>query len=69
MSSSNGTLTELERVKLENFVLRNNALQQQLQANLMARTTYIEEVVAAHPGYEWDEAMGLIQKEEPVSAE
>lgn len=59
MNSNPAELTELEQVKLENFALRNNALQQQLQANLAARAAFIKQVEAAHPGYQWDETKGL----------
>lgn len=58
--SSNGTLTELERVKLENFALKHNAMQQQVQMNITARLAFIQEIVSAHPGYEWDESRGLV---------
>ena len=61
--SSNGTLSELERVKMENFGLKHNALQQQLQANLGARAAFIDELVAAHPGYVWNEQHGLVLSE------
>lgn len=61
--SNNGTLTELERVKLENFVLKHNAIQQQLQINLAARAAFIQEIEAAHPGYGWDDTQGLVPKE------
>ena len=61
--SNNGTLTEMERLKLENFGLKHNAIQQQLQTNLAQRMAFIQEILAAHPGYEWDETQGLVPKE------
>lgn len=60
MNFNNGTLTELERLKLENFALKHNAVQQQLQTNLAARSAFIQEMEAAHPGYRWDEQNGLV---------
>ena len=63
---TNGELTELERVKMENFALRNNALQQQLQVNLAQRIAFIQEIEAAHPGYKWDEQQGLVTAPPPA---
>lgn len=57
---TNGELTELERVKLENFALKHNTLQQQLQMNLAERAAYIRGIETAHPGYQWDEQQGLV---------
>lgn len=56
-------LTEMEQVKLENFVLRHNSLQQQLQNNLAARAAFIAEIEANRPGYRWDEQKGLVLAE------
>ena len=64
MSGSNGTLNELERVRLENFALKHNAIQQQLQINLAERNAFIRQIEAAHPGYLWREDQGLV-KDEP----
>jgi hypothetical protein len=60
MENGKAELTELERVKLENFALKHNALQQQLQANLQARLALITQIEAAHPGYQWNEQQGLV---------
>jgi hypothetical protein len=65
MDSGTAELTELERVKMENFALKHNSLQQQLNANLAQRQAYIEQIEAAHPGHRWDEPRGLVKKEEP----
>lgn len=59
-------LTELERVKLENFALKHTALQQQVQANLIARAGFIQQIEAAHPGYRWNDQSGLV-KEGPTA--
>jgi hypothetical protein len=56
-------LTELERVKLENFALKHNAMQQQINLNMAERTAYIKQVEAAHPGWVWNEAKGLVPVE------
>jgi hypothetical protein len=53
-------LTELERVKMENFTLKHNALQQQLQINLAERNAFIRQIVEAHPGCAWEESRGLV---------
>ena len=55
-------LTELERVKMENYALKPNSLQQQLQGNLIERAAFIRQIEAAHPGYQWDEQGGLVGK-------
>ena len=55
-----GQLSELEQVKLENFALKHNALQQQVSANLAERAAYIRQVEAAHPGYKWEDQQGLV---------
>lgn len=60
---TNGTLTELERTKLENFALKHNALQQQMQMILAERAAYIRIVEEAHPGHRWDEQQGLVSAE------
>jgi hypothetical protein len=50
----------MERLKLENFALKHNVMQQQLQANIAARAAFLREMEAAHPGYRWDEQNGLV---------
>jgi len=56
--SDNGhaEMTEFERVKLENFALRHNAMQNQLSINMQARGAFIRELETAHPGYRWEES-------------
>jgi hypothetical protein len=58
-------VTELERVKLENYALKHNNLQRQLQDNLAERAAFIKEVEAAHPALRWDDQRGFVSKEEP----
>ena len=58
MNNGTAQLTELEATKLENFALKHTSLQQSIRENLAARNQYIEQVVAAHPGYEWQENKG-----------
>ena len=61
----NGSLTEVELLRLENFALKHANLQQAIQQNLAARTKYIQGVEAAHPGYQWNEPSGgLVRMEE-----
>ena len=57
-------ISELERVKLENFALKHNSLQRQLNDNLAERTAYIKEVAAAHPTLRWDDQRGFVKKDE-----
>lgn len=57
-------ISELERVKLENFALKHNSLQRQLNDNLAERTAYIKEVAAAHPTLQWDDQRGFVKKDE-----
>lgn len=58
--ASNPELTELERTKLENFALKHNLVQAQLQRIVDERTAYIRQVEEAHPGCKWDEQKGLV---------
>ena len=57
-------LTELERIKLENYALKIAFMQQQLQQIGLERATYIREVEANHPGYVWREQQGLVSEED-----
>jgi hypothetical protein len=57
-------MNELERLRMENFALRINLLQQQLQQTARERMAFIETLEREHPGYEWDEQRGFVQKEE-----
>ena len=56
-------LSELERVKMENNTLRMVLLQQQLQQVQNERHMLIYQMEATHPGYEWRENYGLVEKE------
>jgi hypothetical protein len=60
-----GTMTELELAKLENFALKHANMQQAINANLAARNAYIREVEAAHPGYTFSEQTGQLVKAAP----
>lgn len=69
MNNGKEELTELERVKMENFALKHNALEQQRQANLQARTAFVQQIEAAHPGYKWDEQKGLVAATPAIAEE
>lgn len=58
--ASTPELSELERTKLENFALKHNLVQQQLQRIVDERAAYIRLVEEAHPGCKWDEQKGLV---------
>lgn len=57
------TMTEMERLQMENYALRHNLLQQQMQQVIAERTGYIKKLEAEHPGYAWDERQGLIPRQ------
>jgi hypothetical protein len=57
-------MTEVERLKMENLNLKRFALEVQMQQVNAARLNLIAELEIAHPGYEWDEQRGFVQKEE-----
>lgn len=56
-------LTEIERLRLENYALKFNALQTQLQQVAAERRAYILKVESDHPGYMWDEIRGLVSND------
>lgn len=56
-------LTELERVKMENFNLRAVFVQQQMQQIQVERATFIHQLEDSHPGYKWSDAEGLVRDE------
>jgi hypothetical protein len=62
----NGTLTELEFTKLENYALRDAGLRQAQQANLAERARYIARIEAAHPGYSFSEQAGQLVSNGPA---
>ena len=57
-------LTELERTKLENYTLKIMLMQNQVQQLTNERLTFIRQIEEDHPGFEWNEAEGLVPKEE-----
>lgn len=57
-------LTELERLKMENFTLRIVVMQQQLQQAQTERAVFIAKLEQAYPGMEWDEQRGLVRRDE-----
>ena len=68
MENGKPELTELERLKLENFALKHNAMQQQIQANLAERAAFIQRIEEAHPGFAWNEKEGLVAVAVPPSS-
>lgn len=64
--NDNSKLTEVEQLKLENFNLKHNILNTQVQSNWAARAAFIKQVEADHPGYSWDDTKGLIEKPDNV---
>jgi hypothetical protein len=66
MQNGSATLTELEITKLENFGLRHSNLEQARQANLTARSQYIRQIEAAHPGYSFSEQTGQLVSNGPA---
>jgi hypothetical protein len=59
---SSGELTELERTKLENYALKHNLVQQQLQRIVVERTEYVKQIEENHSGYKWDEQTASLVK-------
>ena len=55
-------LTELERVKMENFALRIMFMQQQLQQMQIERANFIHHLEDKYIGYKWSEAEGLVRE-------
>jgi hypothetical protein len=62
-------LTEMERLKLENMTLRMMFLQQQTQQLQAERASLISKIEETHPGSEWREGYGLVEKEEETERE
>lgn len=63
MTNGTAELSELERLKLENYALKYNMLQTQLQQIAAERQAYLRQLVADHPGYVWNEAQGVLAAE------
>jgi hypothetical protein len=61
-------LSELERVKMENYTLRVLYMEQQVQQVRAERAAFVVQIENDHPGYEWSEGHGLVEKEELESA-
>lgn len=61
-------ISELERVKLENYALKHNSLQRQLQDNLAERAAFIKQIVDTHPALRWDDTRGFVSKDERPAA-
>jgi len=58
-------LTEVERLKMENYNLRIHILQQQTQQTINERQSLVRSIELEHPGFEWDEQHGrLVDKED-----
>lgn len=57
-------LTELERMKLENYALKHNLVQQQLQRIVDERTAYIRQIEEDHHGFAWDEQKGCLTQKQ-----
>lgn len=57
-------LTEMERLKMENYALKVHMVQQQFQQLQMERAAFIHQLEKNHPGYEWREQEGLVRAEE-----
>lgn len=53
-------LTEVERLKMENYNLRIHILQQQMQQMMNERQILIRNIELEHPGFEWDEQHGRL---------
>jgi hypothetical protein len=64
-----GQLTELELTKLENFSLKHTGLQQAIRENLAMRTQYIQQIIAAHPGYTFSEQTGQLVSNGPAQTQ
>lgn len=62
-------LSEIERLKMENFALKHNMLQSQLALITTERQAFIKSLEETHPGYYWDEQKGLspIDKVEQIN--
>lgn len=54
----NAELTELERVKMENFALRFHVSQQQMTQVQNDRAAFIQQMTAARPGFYWKDPEG-----------
>jgi hypothetical protein len=62
-------LTETERLKLENFALRQFALEMQLRQNAIDRAIFLHHIEEKHPGWRWQDPEGLVAKEDEPETE
>jgi hypothetical protein len=62
-------LTETERLKLENFALRQFALETQLRQNTIDRVFFLRSIEEKHPGWRWQDPEGLVEKEDEPETE
>lgn len=67
---TNGTieLTEIERLKMENYALKFNMLQSQINTIVAERAAFIKVIEADHPGYVWTDQNGLVAQGIAASA-
>jgi hypothetical protein len=64
------SLSEIERLKLENFTLRHIAFESQLRQNQVDRAVFLKSLEETYPGWKWQDPDGLVEKEEtPESPE
>ena len=54
-------LSEIERLKLENFALKQHVMQTQLQQVNAERIAFTRQLEIDHPGYSWVEGQGLLK--------
>lgn len=60
MNNGVAKLTEIEQLKMENFALKHNMLQSQMQMIVAERALFIDQINTNHPGFIWDDAKGLV---------
>jgi hypothetical protein len=54
----------MQKLKLENFALRQLAFQSQVRQNELDRAQFIHGIEQAHPGWRWQDPQGLVPKED-----
>jgi hypothetical protein len=62
-------LTEIERLKLENFTLRHITFEAQLRQNQLDRAVFLKSLEETYPGWRWQDPEGLVEVAEPRKAE
>jgi hypothetical protein len=63
------SLTEIERLRLENFALRHIAFEAQLRQNQVDRAVFLKSLEETYPGWRWQDPEGLVAKEEKPEPE